>query len=119
MDVQILFVDDALFMRRVIRTALNECGFENLLEAAEGDEAVRIYRESRPGIVLLDITMPGKSGLDVLDEIMKIDPEAVVIMCSAIGQEKTIEQAVRKGASDYITKPFKSTNLAGIIKKYL
>ena len=91
MDVQILFVDDALFMRRVIRTALNECGFENLLEAADGDEAIRIYRESRPGIVLLDITMPGKSGLDVLDEIMKIDPEAVVIMCSAIVQEKTLE----------------------------
>lgn len=116
---EILIVDDALFMRRIIKASLNEYGFHKLCEAKDGDEAIRIYKKSRPGIVLLDITMPGKSGINVLEEIMEIDPEAVVIMCSAIGQEKTIEQSIRKGASDFIIKPFKKEQLALIVKKYL
>lgn len=119
MNNEILIVDDALFMRRIIRTALLECGFENVQEAKDGEEAVRLFKSLKPRIVLLDITMPGKSGIEVLEEIRAEDPGAVIIMCSAIGQEKTIEKAVRKGASGYIIKPFKKEELAETIKKYL
>ena len=119
MNNEILIVDDAIFMRRIIKTALIESGFENIQEAKDGEEAVRLYKSRKPDIVLLDITMPGKSGIEVLEEIREEAPDAVVIMCSAIGQEKTIEKAVRKGASGYIIKPFKKEELAEKIRKYL
>lgn len=119
MKNEILIVDDALFMRRIIKAALEESGYDHILEAKDGEEAVRIFKSRKPDIVLLDITMPGKSGIEVLEEIRAEDPDAVVIMCSAIGQEKTIEKAVRIGASGYIIKPFKKEELAEIIKKFL
>lgn len=119
MDKGILIVDDAIFMRRIMTDSLSESGFTCLYEAGDGEEAIRVLKKEAPEIVLLDITMPGRSGLDVLGDILDINPNACVIMCSAIGQEETIKKAVRRGAADYIVKPFKKGQLAKVVRKYI
>lgn len=112
----IMIADDAMFMRRVIKRALSQGGYENFIEAGDGEEAVEKYREMKPDLVLLDITMPVKSGLDVLNEILAINRNARVIMCSAVGQEKVIADAIRSGAFDFIIKPFKDEEILKIVK---
>ncbi|MGI6069006.1 MAG: response regulator [Blautia sp.] len=115
----ILIVDDAMFMRRIIRDALEEEGYHNLWEAGDGDEAIRIFKTKNPGMVLLDITMPGRSGMEVLKDMHEASPQTKIIMCSAIGQEEHIRRALRMGASDFIVKPFKKEELQEIVRKYL
>lgn len=116
MDEKILIVDDAIFMRTVIRRILQGGGFQNVLEAGNGEDAVRIYSEQKPDMVILDITMPGKSGIDVLEEIKTGDPGAKVIMCSAVGQDMMIQKAIMLGAKDFIVKPFRNEEFLRIIK---
>lgn len=112
----IMIADDAMFMRRVIKRALTQGGYDNFVEAGDGAEAVKTYRETMPDLVLLDITMPEKSGLDVLNEILAINPNARVIMCSAVGQEKVIAEAIRSGAFNFVIKPFKDEEILKIVK---
>lgn len=119
MEEKILIVDDAMFMRRIIKDALSEGGFSQFIEAKDGDEAIRLFKKHKPKLVLLDITMPGKSGIEVLEVLLKLEPGARVIMCSAIGQEATIEKAVRMGAYDFIVKPFQNDKLVEMVKKSL
>lgn len=119
MEEKILIVDDAMFMRRIIKDALSEGGFSQFIEAKDGDEAIRLFKKHKPKLVLLDITMPGKSGIEVLEALLKLGPGARVIMCSAIGQEATIEKAVRMGAYDFIVKPFQNDKLVEMVKKSL
>lgn len=119
MENKILIVDDAMFMRRIIKDALNEGGFYDIIEAKDGNEALRLFGKEHPQIVLLDITMPEMSGIEVLEKMLKYQTDAKVIMCSAIGQETTIEKAIRMGASDFIVKPFQKNELLKIIKKFL
>ena len=114
---EILIVDDAMFMRRIIKNALTEGGFDQFIEAKDGDEAIRLFKKHRPKLVLLDITMPGKSGIEVLAELLKMEPGTRVVMCSAIGQDATIEKAIRMGAHDFIVKPFKNEQLVEMVKK--
>ena len=106
MQIQVLIADDAMFMRKVIRKNLEGCGITDTIEAANGVEAVERYKECSPDLVLLDITMPEKSGIQALEEILAIDPGARVIMCSAVGQQSMIVNALEKGAVDFIVKPF-------------
>ena len=119
MEEEILIVDDAMFMRRIIKDALSEGGVSQFIEAKDGDEAIRLFKKHKPKLVLLDITMPGKSGIEVLEVLLKLEPGARVIMCSAIGQEATIEKAVRMGAYDFIVKPFQNDKLVEMVKKSL
>ena len=119
MEEKILIVDDAMFRRRIIKDALSEGGFSQFIEAKDGDEAIRLFKKHKPKLVLLDITMPGKSGIEVLEALLKLEPGARVIMCSAIGQEATIEKAVRMGAYDFIVKPFQNDKLVEMVKKSL
>ena len=107
MEKKILIVDDAMFMRKSIRKILSEGGYANVEEARDGDEAIAMFGEYNPDLVLLDITMPGKSGLEVLEEILRQDEDAAVVMCSAMGQETVIQRAIVMGARDFIVKPFK------------
>ena len=116
---KILIVDDAMFMRRIIRESLQEGGFKNLLEAGDGEEALKICKKANPGLIFLDITMPGKSGMEVLKELLEIKPDVKVVMCSSIGQEETIRRAVQAGAVDFIVKPFQRERIAAIAGKYL
>ncbi len=114
---KILVVDDALFMRKVVTDALLSGGHEVIGEAANGQEAVDRYRELRPDVVTLDITMPEKDGLTALAEIIALDPLARVVMCSAAGQEHKVLDAVRAGAKDFVVKPFQTERVLAAIAK--
>ena len=110
-DKLILVADDAAFMRKMIRMTLSEVGLNNMVEAKDGAEAVELFKEKSPDLVLLDITMANKNGLEALAEIMAIDPQAKVIMCTAIGQQQTVMEALALGAADYVIKPFQKDKL--------
>lgn len=115
MEKKILIVDDAMFMRKSIRKILSEGGYANVEEARDGDEAIAMFGEYSPDLVLLDITMPGISGLEVLEEILRQDEDAAVVMCSAMGQETVIQKAIVMGARDFIVKPFKKDEFLRIV----
>ena len=114
---RVMIVDDALFMRNMLRGILEEDGFEVVAEAADGAEAVLTYRDVRPDIVTLDIIMPVKNGIEALREIMAIDPTARVVICSAVGQESLVQKAQSVGARDFILKPFNSDRVKEVIRK--
>ena len=104
---KILLVDDAAFMRKVIKDTLNKNGYTDVHEAVDGADAVEKYEELHPDLVMMDITMPNMDGLEALKAIRAKDPNANVVMCSAMGQESMVIDAVRSGAKDFIVKPFK------------
>lgn len=116
---RILVVDDLLFMRLMLRDILDQQGFELAGEARNGIEAVEKYQSLRPDVVLLDITMPHMDGIAALRKIMAIDPNALVIMCSAISEQQTILKAVQIGARDYIVKPFRPERVHAAISRAL
>jgi two-component system chemotaxis response regulator CheY len=111
--------DDAAFMRKVIRMTLTEVGLGNIVEAKDGEEAVALFKDKHPSLVLLDITMEKKNGLEALGEIMEEDPDAKVIMCTAIGQQQTVMEALGLGASDYVIKPFQKDKLVEAVLSVL
>ena len=104
---KILLVDDASFMRMMIKDALTKNGYSDIYEAADGVEAVSKYTEVKPDLVIMDITMPNMDGLGALKAIKQLDPAANVVMCSAMGQEAMVIEAIKSGAKDFIVKPFK------------
>ena len=106
MSKSVLVADDSLLMRRMIADTLASDGWQVLGEAANGQEAVDQYRKLRPGAVTLDIVMPKTDGLYALEHILKEDPNAKVVVISALNQTKLISDAIRKGAQDFIAKPF-------------
>jgi two-component system chemotaxis response regulator CheY len=114
---RVLIADDAAFMREMLRDILRDSDFEVVGEAANGDEAVSTYRELNPDLITLDIVMPGKSGLDALREILSHDPGACVVMCSALGQEALVMEALESGARDFVVKPFKPEQVIGALTK--
>jgi two-component system chemotaxis response regulator CheY len=114
---RILVVDDAAFMRRMVSDVLTSGGHEVVGEAADGNEAVERYQELRPDVMTLDITMPEKDGLTALRELMALDPGATVVMCSALGQESKVLEAVKAGAKDFIAKPFEAQRVLTAIEK--
>lgn len=104
---KILLVDDAAFMRMMIKDTLSKNGYTDLYEAADGAQAVERYDELHPDLVIMDITMPNMDGLEALKAIRGKDPAATVVMCSAMGQESMVIEAIKSGAKDFIVKPFK------------
>jgi len=117
MGLKILIVDDALFMRRMLSNILEEENFEVVAEAQTGIEAIEQFKKCRPDITVLDIVMPGMSGIEALKEIRKIDGAARVVICSAIGQEALRNDAMASGAMDYILKPFEPENVKAVMRK--
>ena len=116
---RILVVDDAAFMRMMIKDILVKNGFEVVAEAADGNQAVEKYKEHHPDLVTLDITMPEKDGIAALKEIREINPNAKIIMCSAMGQQAMVIDAIQAGAKDFIVKPFQADRVIEAIKKTL
>lgn len=116
---RILIVDDAAFMRMMIKDILTKNGFEVVGEAADGSQALEKYKEVRPDLVTMDITMPEMDGITSLKEIKKIDPSAKIIMCSAMGQQAMVIDAIQAGAKDFIVKPFQADRVLEAIKKTL
>ncbi len=102
----VLIADDSTFMRTLLKNRLSRSGYITVAEAKDGAEAIKKYEQHSPDIVLMDITMPNVNGLTALDKIIEVDPKAKVIMCSAIGQQSIIIEAIQKGAKDFIVKPF-------------
>ena len=116
---RILIVDDAAFMRMMIRDILTKNGFEVVGEAQDGAQAIEKFKELRPDLITMDITMPEMDGIAALKEIKKADPNAKVIMCSAMGQQAMVIDAIQAGAKDFIVKPFQSDRVIEAINKTL
>lgn len=114
---KILIVDDAAFMRMMLKDILTKGGFEIAGEAADGEEAVAKYAELKPDLVTLDITMPNKDGIQALKEIKAQDPNATCVMCSAMGQQSMVIDAIQNGAKDFIVKPFQADRVIEAVKK--
>jgi len=112
---KVLIVDDAAFMRMSLKKIMVENGFEVIGEAENGKEAVTKYNELQPDIVTLDITMPEMDGITALKAIMKIDPEANVVIVSAMGQESYVREAVMAGAKNFIVKPFNKEHVIKVL----
>ena len=116
---KILIVDDAAFMRKVIRDMLAKNGYDDVTEAVDGKDAVEKYFELKPDLVLMDITMPNMDGLEALKAIRAKDGNANVVMCSAMGQEAMVVEAVQAGIKDFIVKPFKEDRLMKAVNTIL
>ena len=117
MAKNILICDDAAFMRMMIKDILTKNGYEIAGEAENGVRAVEKYNELKPDLVLMDITMPEKDGIQALKEIKSADPGAAVIMCSAMGQQAMVIEAIQSGAKDFIVKPFQAERVLEAVKK--
>jgi two-component system chemotaxis response regulator CheY len=116
---RILVVDDAAFMRKMVKDALLAAGHEIVGEAGNGAEAVARFQELKPDLLTLDITMPEKDGLAALADIIGSDPDARVVMCSALGQETKVVQALKLGAKDFVVKPFQPARVIEAVGKAL
>ncbi|KGA98240.1 chemotaxis protein CheY [Alkalihalobacillus alcalophilus ATCC 27647 = CGMCC 1.3604] len=117
MKKNILIVDDAAFMRMMIKDILTKGGYNIVGEAADGVQAVEKFKELKPDLVTMDITMPEKDGIAALKEIKELDASAKVIMCSAMGQQSMVIDAIQAGAKDFIVKPFQSDRVLEAIQK--
>ncbi len=117
--ISVLLVDDLSFMRSAMKSIVTGGGMEVAGEAENGIEAVKLYRSLKPDVVLMDITMPVMNGIRALDRIMKMDPGARVIMCSALGQNKYIIKSIQLGARDFVVKPFTPERIISSISKVM
>lgn len=119
MGKNLLIVDDAAFMRMMIKDIVTRNGYEVVGEAQNGVEALEMYTKSKPDLVTMDITMPEKDGISAVKDIMAIDPNARIIMCSAMGQQALVMEAIKAGARDFLVKPFKPERVIQAIEKAL
>ena len=115
--MRVLIVDDAMFMRMMLKDILSKNGYEVVGEAANGKEAIDKYIELRPDLVLLDITMPEMDGIEALKKIKMIEPKAKIIMCSAMGQQAMVIEAIQNGALDFVVKPFQQDRVIESLQK--
>ena len=116
---RVLVVDDAAFMRKMVTDALTKGGHEVVGEAGDGVEAISQFQALKPDLMTLDITMPEKDGLAALADIMAADPSARVVMCSALGQESKVLEAIKLGAKDFVVKPFQPARVIEAVDKAL
>ncbi|MCL2058741.1 MAG: response regulator [Oscillospiraceae bacterium] len=119
MGKRILIVDDAAFMRMMLRDILVVKGFEIAGEAENGIEAGAMYKRLRPDLVLMDITMPEMDGIKAVQEILKTDPDARIVMVSAMGQQAMVIQSIKAGAMDFVVKPFHTDRVVDAVNKAL
>jgi two-component system chemotaxis response regulator CheY len=115
----VLVCDDAIFMRTMISDILQQSGFEVVGEAETGVEAVAQYRKLKPDLVTMDIVMPDMGGIDAVREITKFDPNARILMCSAMGQQSLVVEAIQAGAKDFVVKPFQPSRVLEAVQRVL
>ncbi|WP_270165389.1 response regulator [Paenibacillus sp. SYP-B4298] len=116
---RVMVVDDAAFMRMMIKQILTESGHEVVAEAVNGLEAIQKYKENMPDIVTMDITMPELDGVEAVKEIRQVHSKAKIIMCSAMGQQQMVVSAIQAGAADFIVKPFQKDRVLEAVHKAL
>lgn len=119
MGKKIMLVDDAAFMRMMIKDTLKKNGFTEIVEAGNGEQAIAAYQEEKPDLVLMDITMPVMDGLEALKRLKEMDGGVQVVMCSAMGQETMVVDALKLGAKDFIVKPFKPERIMKTVNSIL
>lgn len=119
MAAKILIVDDAAFMRMMLKDILTKNGFEVIGEAGNGAEALAKYQELTPDLVTMDITMPEMDGITAVKEIRQRDPKAKIVMCSAMGQQAMVIDAIQAGAKDFIVKPFQPERVVEAVRRAL
>jgi len=117
MPKRILLVDDAVFMRMMLKDILQKNGYEVVGEAENGAVALEKYKELKPDLVIMDITMPEVDGIQAVKDIKKYDPSANIIMCSAMGQQAMVIEAIQAGAKDFIVKPFQAERVLEAVNK--
>jgi len=115
----VLVCDDAIFMRTMISDILQQSGFDVIGEAETGVEAVAQYRKLKPDLVTMDIVMPDMGGIDAVREITKFDPSARILMCSAMGQQALVVEAIQAGAKDFVVKPFQPSRVLEAVQRVL
>lgn len=116
-NLRLLVVDDAIFMRNMIKDTFTGTDITIVGEAANGVEAVERFHQLQPDITTMDMVMPHKSGIEATREIRRMQPQACIVMCSALGQEKLVVEAIEAGAQDFIVKPFKPEQMRAIVQK--
>ena len=119
MSKRVLVVDDSVFMRDIIKDIFAAGGFTVVGEAGNGVEAVEKYKELKPDLVTMDLVMPYRNGIDATREILRGDARALVVMCSALGQETMVMEAIEAGAVDFIVKPPRAEDVLAVVKKVL
>jgi two-component system chemotaxis response regulator CheY len=115
----VLVCDDAIFMRTMIADILTQAGFEVVGEAESGSQAVEKYHALKPDLVTMDIVMPDMGGIEAVREICKTDPEAKILMCSAMGQQALVVEAIQAGAKDFVVKPFQPSRVLEAVQRVL
>lgn len=119
MSKRVLVVDDASFMRMMVKDILTKNGYEVAGEAENGQKAIEKYNELSPDLVIMDITMPEVDGIEAVRRIRASDPEAKIVMCSAMGQQAMVIEAIQAGAKDFIVKPFQADRVLEAVKKVI
>jgi two-component system chemotaxis response regulator CheY len=119
MTKRVLVVDDSVFMRDIIKDIFAAGCFSVVGEAGNGVEAVEKYKELKPDLVTMDLVMPYRNGIDATREILRNDAKALVVMCSALGQETMVMEAIEAGAADFIVKPPRAEDVLAVVKKVL
>jgi two-component system, chemotaxis family, chemotaxis protein CheY len=115
----VLVCDDAIFMRTMISDILSQAGFEIVGEAESGLQAVEKFRQLKPDLVTMDIVMPDMGGIEAVREICKTDPDAKILMCSAMGQQALVVEAIQAGAKDFVVKPFQPSRVLEAVQRVL
>jgi two-component system chemotaxis response regulator CheY len=115
----VLVCDDAIFMRTMITDILTQAGYEVIGEAESGAQAVEKYRQLKPDMVTMDIVMPDMGGIEAVREICKNNPEAKILMCSAMGQQALVVEAIQAGAKDFVVKPFQPSRVLEAVQRLL
>jgi len=115
----VLVCDDAIFMRTMVSDILEKAGFEVLGQAESGLQAVEKYKQLKPDFVTMDIVMPEMGGIDAVREIRKLDPNAKILMCSAMGQQALVVEAIQAGAKDFVVKPFQPSRVLEAVQRVL
>ncbi|MDX2207367.1 MAG: response regulator [Gemmatimonadales bacterium] len=119
MSKTVLICDDAIFMRTMVGDILTQAGFEVVGEAETGVQAVEKYKHLRPDLVTMDIVMPDMGGIDAVKAIIAHDPNAKILMCSAMGQQQLVVEAIQAGAKDFVVKPFQPARVLEAVKNLL
>jgi two-component system chemotaxis response regulator CheY len=115
----VLVCDDAIFMRTMISDILSQAGYEIVGEAETGVQAIERYKQLKPDLVTMDIVMPDLGGIEAVREIVKFDPAARILMCSAMGQQALVVEAIQAGARDFVVKPFQPSRVLEAVQRVL
>ena len=119
MGQRVLVCDDAIFMRTMIGDILTSAGYEVIGEAETGVQAIERYRDLKPDLVTMDIVMPDMGGIDAVRQIVQEDPNAKILMCSAMGQQALVVEAIQAGAKDFVVKPFQPSRVLEAVQRVL